>query len=353
MTTPDLDEVLVGLLWIATTPGADGQPSRFEQAARMLRGVGSMRRAGVPEGLIADAFRPGLEETTALAAARRWAYHARERQPWEAASDPATVGPRSHGVLLLVGLVGAGKSAALAKLVEWRIAAGLWRARWVDCRGLVSTNWAKVNALDQLVEVPFLVLDDLSAAAVNRDGAREALVALLGQRHERRLSTGISSNLDKRAAEEAFGSAVWDRVQQDGEIVECSGSSLRERVDRVGLDATIVAADRLTQLVARLDRGPGWIGSEARPRVEVSAEVLEIPRAEAIRQLGRLLGLTGHKEALAAARVSREHAETEAGWVRELEAKATAKRVAKPLNLDAARRAHEVKVAELERRGAG
>lgn len=283
----DGPRILTGLLWIASS-SSDG-PSPFERDEAITRGVGSLRRAGVPEALIADAFRSDLQPTTALDAVLRWASAPRPRQMWEAAGvEPHA--PRSRGVLVLRGTVGTGKSAAMARLGALRVAAGLWRAKWVDCRGLVATDWDKVNALDGLVDVPCLMLDDLSADMTSREAARKAIVALLGQRHEGQRLTVITSNLDKDSLEKAADVAVWDRVTQDGEVVECDGASLRATVDRVDLDATVVNADRLVQLVRRLDRRQG----------SISDEVACLPHAEAVRQLGRLLGVTQRQARLAA-----------------------------------------------------
>jgi post-segregation antitoxin (ccd killing protein) len=344
----DDDRFLAGLLWIATTP-VDGKPTIYDQAEQMLRGVGSMRRAGVPEGLIADAYRQDIEPCTALAAAMRWARHPRKREAWEAEGAEGFA-PRSSGVLALVGFKGTGKSAALARLVGARIDAGLWRAKWVDCRGLVATDWDQVNALGHLAEWPCIVLDDLSAATVNREKVREAVAALLGLVHERRGLVGITSNLDKESTEAALGPTVWDRIRQNGEVVECHERSFRERVALADLDATIRNADRLTQLVTQLDRGPGWIGGPERKPVRVSDEVARLPRGEAIRQLGRLLGAT-YSDARKAAAESERHAAREEAWRMEIlqQAAEAMKRPAKPVDLDTARRAHEGKVAKLRK----
>jgi hypothetical protein len=294
-------QILTGLLWIASMP-VNGQPSPFERCELTTRGVGSMRRAGVPEALIADAYRADLQPTDALAAAQRWAHARRPRQTWEAPSlEPHA--PRSRGVLVLRGSVGTGKSAAMAKLLALRVAAGLWRARWVDCRGLVSTDWDKVNALDDLVDVPCLMLDDMSAAMTSREGARKAIMALLGQRHEKQRLTVITSNLDKDALEVAAEVAVWDRVTQDGEVVACEGSSLRGTVERVDLDTTIADASRLVQLVARCAAFTRSPAHQDRSRVTISDEVLYLPIDEAVKQLGRLLGVSGQQARQAAAEV--------------------------------------------------
>jgi hypothetical protein len=297
--------ILTGLLWIASMPNGE-EPSPFERSESIVRGVGSMRRAGVPEAMIADAYRADLQSTVALEAIMRWANWQRPRAKWEAV-DSDTRCHRSHGVLVLRGPKGTGKTAAVGKLLALRIETA-WRAldnggteaeralsrcEWVDCRGLISTDWDKVNALDDLVDCPCLVLDDLSAAVVNREGARVAFMALLGQRHEKRLLTIITSNLSETALETVAEPAVWSRVSQDGEIVDCPGEDLRATVETAELDAAVGEADRLAQLVRRLAPRTGYI----------SDEIAQLPRGEAVRQLGRLLGCSFHEALEAAAAV--------------------------------------------------
>jgi hypothetical protein len=306
MTIEADEQFLTGLLWIATSQ-TDGKPSRFEQAEAIGRGVGSLRRAGVPEALVADAYRSHLRSTVALQAVTRWANWERPRQKWESA---ASVGHRSHGVLALLGPVGSGKSAAMAKLVGWRVESGLWQARWVDCRSLASGGWDKVNALEHLVDTPCLCLDDLSAATAEREAARTAILALLGQRHEKRLLTIITSNLGAGDLEAVTDAALWSRIGQTGEVVYCPGEDLRASVEAVELSAVVAEADRLVQLVRRLDRRQG----------SISDEVLALPRDEAVRQLGRLLGVTRGQARAAAAEVD-AHDERCAVLAAELEAK--------------------------------
>jgi hypothetical protein len=288
MTTED-PRILSGLLWIATTPASSG-PSPFDRAEAIVRGVGSMRRAGVPEALIADAYRPDLQDTVALETVRRWVDAPRARHTWEAAETKPRA-PRGRGTLVLRGTVGTGKSAAMAKMLAMRIDLGLWRAKWVDCRSLVADDWTRVNALGDYLEIPCLMLDDLSADVVNREGAKKAIAALLGQRHEQGRLTVITSNLSEDAIKAAADAALWDRIGQSGEVVTCEGESLRGSVEIADLDATILDADRLAQLVRRLDRGR--VG-------DISDEVWRLPHGEAVRQLGRLLGVTQRQARLAA-----------------------------------------------------
>lgn len=290
MNTED-PRILTGLLWIATTP-ASSEPSPFDRAETIVRGVGSMRRAGVPEALIADAYRPDLRSTDALEAIRRWADAPRPRHTWEAA-DVQPRAPRNRGILGLRGTVGTGKSAAMAKLLALRIDLGLWRAKWIDCRSLVADDWSNVNALGDFTEIPCLMLDDLSADVVNREGAKKAVAALLGLRHEAGRLTVITSNLSETALKAAADAAIWDRISQAGEVVTCEGESLRGSVATADLDSTVLDADRLAQLVRRLDRRQGSIGDE----------VMGLPHAEAVRQLGRLLGVTLGQARRAAAEV--------------------------------------------------
>jgi hypothetical protein len=301
MSDDDESRILSGLLWLATMPATPGQLTRFQQAEAMCKGVGSMRRAGVPEALIADAYRPDLQGTDALEAARRWAEWKRPRDAWES-EDVETSSPRMHGLLILRGTVGTGKSAAMAWLLARLIDAGRWHARWIDCRALVSSGWDEVNALANLAHVPILLLDDLSAAVANRDAALAAFVSLLGRRHELGLLTVVTSNLPLDALEIAADVAVWDRLGQDGETVACEGTSLRKSVDRSELAAAIRGAERLVHLVRRLAQGtrvtvgPGVVGPE----------VTRLPEVEAVQQLGRLLGAT-LGQARRAARLADEH----------------------------------------------
>jgi hypothetical protein len=306
--------ILAGLLWIATMPSHDGQPSRFDRAVQIVRGVGSMRRGGVPESVIADAYRADLFETDALRAVTRWAEWERPRARWEA-EDADTRGHRSHGCLILRGPPGTGKTAAVGKLISTRIDAAwnaldnggtpadrlLARCKWVDCRGLIATDWDKINALDDLVGEPCLVLDDLSAAVANREAARVAFMALLGQRHEGRRLTIITSNFAAASLEAVAEAAVWSRVMQDGELVDCEGSDLRETVEAAELDASVGEADRLAQLVRRLAPRSG----------QISDEVAQLPRSEAIRQLGRLLRVTPRDAKAAADEVDAHDARCE------------------------------------------
>lgn len=274
MTDP---RIASGIHWLATT----GSPSRYTLAVDAGRESRYLAGVGVAAQVALDALSPGLGDSEPLAAARNWAARTRPRESWEVAD---TVGPAESGAFALVGSVGAGKSVALAHHLVLRrrhywpaeadrpiAPVDTWRAKWVDCREFVGGDFSRVNKIPDLLAIPCLVLDDVSDC-LDRDAARSALANLLGARHEARRLTLMTSNLSVPAFAKALGTAACDRIRQTGEVVRCSGDSLRS-AGPLDSGAAIRDAARLVELVDA-------IGSTWRPNPEHVA------------QLQRLLGVS-------------------------------------------------------------
>lgn len=205
-----------------------------------------LKRVGVGERT-AEAVIGSLGETQAMVAAREWAH----------AEDA--------GALLLLGTKGTGKTVAAAWAMTQRASVTFRRCFCDECGGgeqryedacLVGVGhparvretfpnarralFVKAGHLasavhqgdevlwDKAATVPVLVVDDLGREYADQHGRWiSELDLLIDDRHEAKLRTIVTSNLNATEFKERYGERIADRIRQDGRIVVCTGESLR------------------------------------------------------------------------------------------------------------------------------
>jgi hypothetical protein len=296
-----------GLLHVARLPG-DGGLSMYERAHRMGSTARILEQAGMPRVALADAFREDgdLSETTALAAARRWAASPVPADEWETVQR---VEPRRTGLLVFAGPMGTGKTQAAATLMRLRVEAGRRAGRWFGCRGLALRDLDELDRLAAtLLAEPFLVLDDVGGEGSRGKKADELLASLVSRRADQEPGprgeqpadrvTVITSNLyppgydvpDDEVPKgvdpvsltltAVFGPRAADRFALWGEVVECVSASMRSAAKPLDvLPVPLRRAARLCSLVRRLDRLEGYVEPEA----------AALPLEQAAMQLGRIV----------------------------------------------------------------
>jgi hypothetical protein len=358
----DLEATIRGLLWAATMVG---EPTPYAVAEKHGYTARVLESAGVPAVALADAYRTKTDtvETVAMKAVKDWGFCPIERDPWEPQSDLLV--PRESGLIGLFGLPGCGKSAAVATLMRWRVDAGARAGQWFDCRGLGSRDTRKGKPRDtegkqkrtlaeELSEEPWLVLDDVGAESARSKYADDMIAEVLGKRCDRKLPTAVTANLympgskvpaghEHLRFEDAVGARVASRLQQWGEIVDCGGDDLRESVKAIDkLPEPIRRANRLVALVRRLG-GVDWNAPGP-----VDPRVLALTRVECRDQLSKILRI-GLSRALEMAEEAERTRLASIDAFEQAMARIGGKPAPKPVDLDAARRAHEGKVAKLRK----
>lgn len=203
-------------------------------------------RVGVGERT-AESVMGSLGETQAITAAREWTK------------------TEDAGALLLLGTKGTGKTVAAAWAMTQRASVPFRRCFCDSCQGgaqraeddcLVSVGhparvretfpndrralFVKAGHLasavhrgdealwDKAATVAVLVIDDLGREYADQHGRWiSELDLLIDDRHEAKLRTIITSNLNGAEFKERYGERIADRIRQDGRIVVCAGESLR------------------------------------------------------------------------------------------------------------------------------
>src|SRR5690606_12667704 len=191
-----------------------------------------------------DAVVGSLEDTTALRAVKEWT--------------------KTGGILLLLGSKGTGKTTAAAWGLSM-LGVTTWPRCFCDrCRGggpsedcfvgaghrarvadeelnPTKARFVKAGHLaaalhrpggdatwDEVRKVYALAIDDLGREYSDQHGRWQAERDLvIDDRHERRLPTGITSNLSPEEFRQRYGERIADRIRQMGLVVLCVGESLR------------------------------------------------------------------------------------------------------------------------------
>lgn len=162
-----------------------------------------------------DAGRAGealehLRETEALKLVRAW---------WAAGA----------AWLLLTGKNGNGKTVAAV----WAMREALRRGE--GCTMRLASRLARMSGFDEgaaelerLKRVPLLVVDDLGAEHASAWG-QGLLTELFDARHQRKVRTIVTSNLDLAAFKTRVGERINDRIREDGSVHVVLEASLRRK----------------------------------------------------------------------------------------------------------------------------
>lgn len=139
--------------------------------------------------------------------------------------------------LVLSGKCGIGKSGLMHLLYQHREGD---RAVWVDYNGLLAfiqstygdhapTDTQQI--MHAMQSVKYLFIDDMgdvARAASTSDDRRDKTYEIIRVRHERRLPTFITTNLDRAAFAHQFGDRIAQRVMELCHWVPMSGAVLRK-----------------------------------------------------------------------------------------------------------------------------
>lgn len=211
---------------------------RAEEARELLLRFDEAHKSGVPlRTLYALASHQIDQRSAAVVAAKKW----KERR---------------SGILVLAGPVGAGKS----------VGAGLWAS-------YSGASWRAAAALNvrdtdvrQLIELSALVLDEVGGPGSTTAMAIERTAHILARRFEAMRPTLVTTNLNRddlaRTIDKARArneSRLLDRVNEDGEWIDCKGTS--RRTDG---DAVIRAGEERIGNMRRLERLASYADSMAR-----------------------------------------------------------------------------------------
>lgn len=200
------------------------------RARATIRTGDVLRRIGVPHEVL-EALSGTLEPRPTLAAAKRFALATREEACF----------------LLLLGPPGTGKTLAAA-MVARRCCVDVLARGGVQHRDpaafVLGSKLARLSlygddrgAFDALLEVPCLVLDDLSRAFTSKV-AGPLIFELLATRHAKRKATVITDNKTEEefakwcssvTGETAGQDPLWDRISTSAIVCEAAGKSLRRK----------------------------------------------------------------------------------------------------------------------------
>lgn len=142
-------------------------------------------------------------------------------------------------VLILCGKPGTGKTHLGCGIIRERggIYVPMLRLVYeVDSTMSYKARETKVQLLDRLCEAPMLVLDEIGRMKVREDFQKELAAYVIGERYANGLPTVLISNLNKRDLVGWLETAVMDRLNECGEVIELTGSSFRavKRADVFG-----------------------------------------------------------------------------------------------------------------------
>lgn len=139
-----------------------------------------------------------------------------------------------HG-LVLSGACGVGKTGLMYCIYRAREADG---AVWCDFNEMIaliqSTYGTKTNDTLKIIQalefVPILLIDDMgdmARATGIPDDKRDKAYDILRVRHERKLLTIITTNLDYAGAKKQFGQRIYSRLREMAVWVTVGGRDLR------------------------------------------------------------------------------------------------------------------------------
>ena len=147
-------------------------------------------------------------------------------------------------ILLLLGAKGIGKSFAAAhaflRWVDDRTPSDLWKSPahwramaedaaralcWMHIYKLVNEK----DSVDIASKAPFLVLDDLASEDATPQ-AKSRVNYVISERYDSLKPTVLTGNLGVKDFVARYGERIMDRILQNGEIANCTGENLREKV---------------------------------------------------------------------------------------------------------------------------
>lgn len=139
---------------------------------------------------------------------------------------------RSRGcrILILCGKPGTGKTHLGCGIIRERGGIYIPMLRLVyevDSTMSFKSRETKVQLLDRLCESPMLVLDEIGRMKVREDFQKELAAYVIGERYANGLPTVLISNLNKRELVGWLETAVMDRLNECGEVIEMNGTSYR------------------------------------------------------------------------------------------------------------------------------
>lgn len=197
--------------WNALNPGAEARyVALLDEVERLERRLPASpasqwaERAGVPERVVQAIAE--LRDTEAVTRARHW-----------------LEGPQSW--LLMLGATGTGKSVAAGCVLREAMGAGKSGA-WVQAADFARLAGGFDGAADHLGAVGLLVVDDVGTEHAS-DFARATMAGVLLTRHEARLRTVLTSNLDGPGLRQRLGERLGDRIRGECSVVTLAGKSMR------------------------------------------------------------------------------------------------------------------------------
>lgn len=142
------------------------------------------------------------------------------------------VGAGGGHTLILCGANGTGKTHLGCGIIRER--GGVYRSMLrlmyeVDGTMSFKARESKVQFLDRLCQAPMLVLDELGRCGVREDMQRELVSYLVGERYAAGKPTVLITNFGKGELVDWLGSAINDRLNETGELIELCGQSYRIR----------------------------------------------------------------------------------------------------------------------------
>lgn len=191
--------------------------------ARIAESYVRARKAGCPQDALNALLRRSVQDTPALAGAKRW-----------------ILNPASWSLLLL-GPPGVGKTvAACYAMVDfcrrWEWNTGATGTNFEPCLFLVASELARLSVFtaadreryEQLQETRLLVVDDAGDEVT--DFGSKALVDLLMGRHRMKRKTILCANLGTTALTQRYGAALVDRFKEGAvPSLQSQTKSMRQR----------------------------------------------------------------------------------------------------------------------------
>lgn len=200
------------------------------------------------------------------------------------------VDEKCPGLLVFSGPVGTGKTVAAA----WY--ASRTKARWLTAAMMGLASPARAHAmLEDLLEVPALVIDDIGAQGTTAPQAVERIATLIAGRHAAMRPTVITTNFDEKDFAERYDgvassgqSRLFDRVREDGAWVPVVRTSRRTE----DLDLSRLKVDTAREAVSLLLHAEAVSRGDAADEAKLARlqEVLEVTDEQVDAEHERLMG---------------------------------------------------------------
>lgn len=146
--------------------------------------------------------------------------------------------------LVLAGPCGVGKTGLMYLIYQARKCEGAVWCDFNEMMALIQASYAqKGNDTQQIIQalefVPILLIDDMGDVArlqAMTDDKRDKTYDVLRVRHERKLLTIITTNLDPPKMRLQFGSRIYSRIRELCNWVNVGGRDLREPLKHEAVD---------------------------------------------------------------------------------------------------------------------